>query len=72
MGMIMSGNSDMVVAPFQSKQLAPTAAEYLTALEAALFGGRARRASRMPTAVPLRPQAAWLLWVAAAMGCQRP
>lgn len=39
MGMIMSGQSGMVVGSFQSRQLAPTAAEYLGHLEAALFGG---------------------------------
>lgn len=39
MGMIMSGTSGMVVGSFQSKKLAPTAGEYLTALEAAMFGG---------------------------------
>ena len=32
MGMIMSGTSGMVVGSFQSKKLAPTAGEYLTAL----------------------------------------
>lgn len=39
MGMIMSGKTGMVVGTFQSAQLAPTAGEYLTSLEAALFDG---------------------------------
>lgn len=37
MGMIMSGSSGMVVGTFQSKKLAPTAAEYLASLERVLF-----------------------------------
>ena len=37
MGMIMSGKSGMVMGQFRSKLLAPTAAEYLEALENAVF-----------------------------------
>jgi len=37
MGMIMSGESGMVVGQFKSRQLAPTAAEYLSALKDVLF-----------------------------------
>ena len=40
MGMIMSGKSGMAIGPFESKQLAPTAAEYLDVLERTLFKSR--------------------------------
>jgi len=70
MGMIMSGNSGMVVAPFQSKQLAPTAAEYLTALEAALFGGRAQGVKPSSLAVDEKGAVARLKLVLGPMGIQ--
>mmetsp|Transcript_4153 Transcript_4153/g.14100 ORF Transcript_4153/g.14100 Transcript_4153/m.14100 type:complete len:88 (-) Transcript_4153:102-365(-) len=68
--MIMSGNSGMVVAPFQSKQLAPTAAEYLTALEAALFGGRAQGVKPSSLAVDEKGAVARLKLVLGPMGIQ--
>lgn len=70
MGMIMSGNSGMVVAPFQSKQLAPTAAEYLTALEAALFGGRAQGVKPSSLAVDEKGAVARLKLVLGPVGIQ--
>jgi hypothetical protein len=40
MGVIMSGKSGMTLGTLQSRDLAPTPAEYLSSLEAALFGGK--------------------------------